>query len=142
MQAYFPDDILAKESTLQKVVFIPKEVSVKFRGIGLVKLLWKAITILLNLQLMTAIKFHDVLHGFLAGYGTGNSDLKAKLIQHFIDIREAVLFEVLLDLQKGYDALDRERCLEIIAAYRVGPRMIRILQKYRYWLIVVDRASR
>ena len=115
MQAYFPDDILAKESTLQKVVFIPKEVSVKFRGIGLVKLLWKAITILLNLQLMTAIKFHDVLHGFLAGYGTGNSDLKAKLIQHFIDIREAVLFEVLLDPRRdmmpwtGKDALRLSR---------------------------------
>ena len=42
-------------------------------------------------------------------------------------MKEAVLFEVLLDLQKAYDALDWEIRLEILVAYGVDPRTIRLL---------------
>ena len=63
------------------VVLIPKGVSGQFRGIVLVEVLWKAITSLLNLQLMTAINFHDGLHGFREGRGTGTYALEAKLLQ-------------------------------------------------------------
>ena len=45
-------------------------------------------------------------------------------------MREGVLYEVFLDLQKAYDALDWDRCLKILAAYGVGPRVIRLLWKY------------
>ena len=65
--------------------------------------------ILLNLRLTAEIIFHDVMHGFRAGHGTGNATLKAKLLQQLTEMREAVLFEVFLDLQKAYDALDRDR---------------------------------
>ena len=34
---------------------------------------------------------------------------------------EEVLYEIFLDLHKAYDALDRNRCLDILAAYGVGP---------------------
>ena len=45
-------------------------------------------------------------------------------------MREAVLFEVFLDLRKAYDALDQERALYILTVYRVGPRTVRILRTY------------
>ena len=42
-------------------------------------------------------------------------------------IREEVLYEVFLDLQKAYDAISREMCMYILVGYGVGSRMERIL---------------
>ena len=39
-------------------------------------------------------------------------------------MREAVLFELFLDLQKEYYALDWDRCLEILSEYGVSPRTL------------------
>ena len=106
---------------------IPKGVIKYFRGIVLVEILCKTITSLLNRQLMTAITFHDVLHGIWAGHGTGTADLEAKLTQQLMAMRYAVLFKLFLDLNKAYNALDQERCLDNIAAYRVSPRTLQLL---------------
>ena len=45
-------------------------------------------------------------------------------------MREEVLYEVFLDLKRDYDALNWERCLEILVAYGVGTRKERLLCKY------------
>ena len=74
--------------------------------ISLGEVLWKMVTSLLNLQLTTPIKLHNVLHGFRAGRGMGTSEIEAKLLQQISSMREAVLFGVFLDLQKAHDALD------------------------------------
>ena len=37
-------------------------------------------------------------------------------------MREAVLYEIFLDLQNAYDVLDPERCIEIISVYAMDPR--------------------
>ena len=66
VQAAFQDGIMNGECTWQTVILIPKRKG-DFRGIGLVKVLWKAIVSLLNLRLTSAIYFHDTLHGFRAG---------------------------------------------------------------------------
>ena len=71
-----------------------------------------------------------MLHRFRAGRGTETAALEAKLLQQLTAMREAVLFDVFLDLQKAYDTMDWDRCLEIIAAYGVGPRALRLLQTY------------
>ena len=60
----------------------------------------------------------------------GTATLDAKMFQHLTDMREAVLLEVLLHLQRAYDDLDRDMCLGIMAAYRVSPRKIRIMKTY------------
>ena len=56
-------------------------------------------------------------------------------------MRETVLFDIILDLQKAYGALDWNKCLGIIAAYGVDPRAIRLLQTYLGHLTMVARAS-
>ena len=89
---------------------IPKGKSY-FQGIVIVEVLWKLAASLLNLRLTSAITYHDALHRFRAGRGTGTSALKAKLIQQLMDMREAFLFKVFLYIQKAYDALDWDRCL-------------------------------
>ena len=56
--------------------------------------------------------------------GFGRATLKAKLLQHLMAMRELVLFELFLDLQKAYDALDWDTFLEFFAAYGVRSRKI------------------
>ena len=71
-----------------------------FRGVVLVEVIWNTISSLLNHWLAVAITYHDVLHRFQSGRGTGTANLKDKLLQQLTAMREAVLLGVLLDLQK------------------------------------------
>ena len=105
---------------------IYKEVSTDFIGIGLVEVLWKAISRIINCRILSSIQFHDALHVFQKAIGTGTSTLEAKLLQQIIAMRETVLRSVFLDMHKAYDALDRYQCLDILEGYGVGPRTLRI----------------
>ena len=50
---------------------------------------------------MVEITYHNALHGFWAGRGMGTAILEDKLLQQLTYMREAVLFEVFLYLQKA-----------------------------------------
>ena len=92
------------------MVLIPKEKK-DYRVIGLVEVMWKVVMAILNRQLAVSITFHDFLHGFQLGRGTGTANLEANLIQQLAALKEEVLYVIFLDLHKAYDALDRSRCL-------------------------------
>ena len=64
------------------------------------------VTRLLNHRITAAIIFHYVLHGFQVGRGVVTTTLEPKLFQQLRDMKEAVLFEIFLDIQKAYDSLD------------------------------------
>ena len=74
------------------------------------------------------------------GRGTGTAAIKSKLLHHLTAMREVVLFEILLDLQNTYDALDRERYADIITVYGVISRALQILLTYWGRLTMVARA--
>ena len=80
IQTAFRDGDLAEEATWQAVVLIPKGKG-DYRGIGLVEVLWKVVAVILNRRLTSSNTFHDELHGFWAGRGTGTATLEAKLLQ-------------------------------------------------------------
>ena len=69
---------------------------------------------MLNRRFTASITYHNFLHGFRVGRGTGTATLKAKLLQQLAALREEVLYVIFLDLHKAYDALDRSRCLIIL----------------------------
>ena len=140
MQVVLCDGMLSKKYTWQTVVLIPKRKG-DFRGIGLVKVLWKVVTSLLNRRLTAEISFHNTLYRFRAGRGARTASLEVNLIQQLTSMGEAVLFEVFLDLRKAYDALDRERTLELLAAYRVSPSTVRILWEYWDQLTMVAKSN-
>ena len=56
-------------------------------------------------------------------------------------MRGAVLFEVFLDLWKAYDALDRDRALDLLTSYGVGPRKVRHIRTYWDRLNMVAKAG-
>ena len=75
VQTAFQEGDLAKESTWQAVVLIPKGKG-DYRRIGLVEVMWKVVAVILNSRFTSFIAFHDVLHGFRAGRGTGPPPLR------------------------------------------------------------------
>ena len=96
---------------------------------------------ILNRRLTASITFHDFLHGFQAGRGTGTATLNVKLLQHLVALREEFLYVIFLDLHKAYNALDRSRCLYILEGYGMGPRARRLLQTYWRRLTMVARVG-
>ena len=74
-----------------------------------------------------AAYFHDVLHEFQVGLGTGTASLKSKMTQNMMTMREEVLYEVFLNLRKAFNTLNREQCMNIIVGNGIGPRTERII---------------
>ena len=72
------------------------------------ELVWKLVVVILNLWFTVSNTFHEVLHCCQAVRGTGTAYLKAKLIHQLAALREEVLYMIFLDLQKSYNALDRD----------------------------------
>jgi hypothetical protein len=112
-----------------------------YRGIGLVEVIWKLIAAIINERLKGSIDFHDALHGFRAGRGTGTATIEAKLCQQLAAIKQVPLFQIYLDLRKAYDALDRGRCIEILEGYGVGRRIVALLTNYWKKQRIVAKAS-
>ena len=74
IQTAFQEGEMAEEATWQTVVLIPKGRK-EYRGIGLVEVMCKVMAAILHCRLMTAITYHEFLHGFRAGRGTGTATL-------------------------------------------------------------------
>ena len=87
IQTAFREGRLAEESTWWAVVLIPKGEN-DYCGIGLVEVMWKVVAEILNFPLTASITYHDFLHGFRAGCGTGTATLEAKLLQQLSALRE------------------------------------------------------
>ena len=81
--------------------------------------------------LTSEIGYHYTLHGFWEWRGTGITTFEAKIIQQLTATREAVLYDILLDLQKVYVPLDKYSCLEILDGYSIGPSTLRLI--WTYW---------
>jgi hypothetical protein len=110
------------------VVLLPKGGG-DYRGIGLLDPIWKVVEKVMVARL-SVIKLHDCLHGGLPGRGTGTAIMEVKLQQQLAWVDQAPLYQIYLDLRKAYDALDRGRCLEILAGYGIGPNLLRLQKKF------------
>jgi hypothetical protein len=56
--------------------------------------------------------------------------MEAKLQQQLAWAEQEPLYQIYLDLQKAYDALDWGRCLEILAGYGVGPNLLCLQEQF------------
>ena len=86
--------------------------------------------VVVNCCLKRSVKLHDALHGFRKGWGTRTATLESKMAHHLAGISHEPLFQVLLDVRKEYNSIDRGWCLEILRGYGLGPNMARILTHY------------
>ena len=130
VEAEFWEGTVVKKCTGYMVVLILKG-RWYLRGIGLVEVLWKMVKGILNWIFTTDIGFHDTLHGFMVGREVSTASIETKLLQNMTTTSEAFLYEIILDLQKALNALNKDPLLQILPGYGVGPWEIRIL--WRYW---------
>ena len=79
---------------------------------------------------------------FARGEERGPPPKKAKQLHQLIAIRETFLHSIFFYLRKAYDDLDRDRCLDILAGYGVGPSKRRILRIYRARLQMAAKVGR
>jgi hypothetical protein len=60
----------------------------------------------------------------------GTAIMEAKLQQQLAWAEQEPLYQIYLNLRKAYDALDRGRCLKILAGYRVGQNLLRLQEQF------------
>jgi len=111
------------------LVLIPKTAQGEYRGIALLEIVYKLVSAIINRRLADAIQFHDAIHGFRAGRGTGTAIIEVKLLMQLAKRSSKPLYMVFLDLKKAYDTLDRGRTLEILEGYGVGANLRRIISR-------------
>ena len=70
---------LAEEATWQAVFLIPKGVG-DYHSICLVKVVWKAVAVILDHCFTASITYHISLHGIRAGLGMGTTTIEVKLL--------------------------------------------------------------
>ena len=93
-------------------------------------MLHKVFSVVVNCRLKRSAVIHDALHGFKEGRGVGTAALEANLAQQMVGITHKPLFQVLLDVQKSYESLDRERCPELLTGYGMETNLDWIIDNY------------
>ena len=102
---------------------------------------WKVVEAIIDNRVKAVVEYHDLMHGFISQHGTSAATLEAKLTQELACVLQVALFQVFLDLRKAYDTLDRPRALEVMAAYGMGPQMLRLIDGYWRRQKIVTRES-
>ena len=60
----------------------------------------------------------------------GQVSCEAKLAQQLAFVEQEPLFCIFINLQKAYDAIDRERYIDICAEAGVGPNTVRLIVNF------------
>ena len=70
------------------------------------------------------------MHAFVQKRSCGTACIEVKLLQQLSKIQQKALYVIFIDLKKAYDTVDRERLLQILEMYGMGPRCLRLLRHY------------
>ena len=73
------------------------------------------------------LELHDSLHRGLKRKGTGMAIMEMKLAQGLAQLKHMPMWATFINLRKAFDAMDRERLLEILEDRGVGPNMRRLI---------------
>jgi hypothetical protein len=100
----------------------------KYRGIAILEVVYKLVAKIIERRLSSKIKFHDAVHGYRPGRGTGTAIIETKLLMQLAQRTTKPRYFVFIDLKKAYDTLDRGRTIAILKGYGVGDNLLHIIQ--------------
>jgi hypothetical protein len=128
LQAVWTTGSVPSQMSWMIVVVLPKRGG-DYRGIGLLNPIWKVVE-KVQVFWFSALQLHDCLHSGFPQRGTGTAIMEAKTQQQLAWAEQELLYQIYLDLRKAYDALDRGRCLEILACYKVDPNLLCLQEQF------------
>ena len=129
IQSCFRKRQVPSQMSWSTVVLLPKG-NGDYQGIGLLEMSWKVIESIINWRIASKVIFHDTLHGFWTGRGTGTAWFEAKLLQQLSKMVQKTLHFISLNLCKIYDTVNREQLLEILEGYGMGHNALGLLKFY------------
>jgi hypothetical protein len=91
---------------------------------GLLEVIWKIISSIIDSRLKVEIEFDYSLRGFRAERGISTACIEAKLHIQLSCAQRKTLYHIFIDLEKAYDTLARGRTLKILEGYGVGRQII------------------
>ena len=80
VRADFGEGRLEGEATWRVVVLVLKGKG-DYRSINLVEVMWKVVAVIIGCWITSSITYHNFLHGFQVGLGTGTATLEEKMLQ-------------------------------------------------------------
>ena len=122
------------------MVLIPKGAT-DTRDIVLLETLWKVVEALIYTCLHASLQFHDALHGFRAGQGTGTAIMELKLVQELAIVDQDPFLLIFLDLRKAYGTVDRVLLILTFEGYGAGTRLCGLLDTFWSHQKVVPRQN-
>ena len=98
--------------------------------IGILETIWKVMEAIIDNRLLASIQFHDALHGFRVGRGTGTATTKINISQELARVNQYPLFLVFLELMKAHNTEDRVRLIRTLEGYSAGQQMCDLLATF------------
>jgi Reverse transcriptase (RNA-dependent DNA polymerase) len=111
------------------LVLVPTPGNKGFRGIALLVTIYKIMSMIIHRRLTSTINLHESIHGFCTQRGTGTAITNIKLLMQSIQRDINPMYMIFLDMKKAYDSVDRERILQLLQQYGVGPNICNIIEQ-------------
>jgi uncharacterized protein (DUF433 family) len=111
------------------LVRVPKPGNKGYRGIALLETIYKVMSMIIHRRLTSTINLHESIHGFCTQRGTETSIMNIKLLMQSIQRDINPMYFIFLDIKKAYDSVDRERILQLLQQYGVGPNICSIIEQ-------------
>ena len=86
-------------------------------GIGLLEVIHKITSQIINTRLNNRIEFSQEVHGFRRRRECHTAIREAKIRMQMAACRSETMYHIYLDLRKVYDSIDRNKILRILEKY-------------------------
>ena len=98
------------------------------RGIGLLEVIQKLVSTIINLRMTNAICFCKVVHGFQKQQGCFTAMGDSKLLIKRAACNGKTIYQIFLDLRKAYKFIHWPQVMALLLKYGVGPRIQRYIK--------------
>jgi hypothetical protein len=141
IQDCFAGKAVPQEFSYSILCLLPKNEQGKYRGIVLLEVVYKVISMIIHMRIEDKVQFHTGIHGFRHKRGTSTCILEAKLRMQLASYLCQPLIQIFLDLSKAYDTLDRKRTMSLLEAYGLGPHTLSIIDAVWEWELLVPKSG-
>ena len=140
VQDCFDGKPLLQEFSYEILCLIPKLEHGKYRGIILLEVIYKVISMIIHICIEDKIQFHLGFHSVCHKCGMGMCILEAKLDMQLASYLCQPLYQIYLDLTKVYDTLDHTCTWSLLKAYGLGHYTHSLVESVWEWELLIPNS--